>query len=150
MDEQEKRCYGFVCVFVILLILAMWFFPLLVRFFAFFGAFWYITLPSIFILIFVYRIVMGKARYKQLDLSFDNAGNQRGFESKYGKKTLEEGKLTKNYILWLMKDVPRNRYYIKEDRLNDIIILFIAYIVFTILILFLIELYHIDITWIFG
>ena len=93
---------------------------------------------------------MGKARYKQLDLSFDNAGNQRGFESKYGKKTLEEGKLTKNYILWLMKDVPRNRYYIKEDRLNDIIILFIAYIVFTILILFLIELYHIDITWIFG
>jgi energy-coupling factor transporter transmembrane protein EcfT len=150
MDENEKKCYGFICVFIILLILAMWFFPLLASFFAFFGAFWYITLPSIFILIFTYRIVMGKTRYKQLYLSFDNVGNQEKFEKKYGRKALEEGKLTKYYILWLMKDVPRSRYYTKENKLNDIIVLVIAYILFTVIILYLVEFYPIDISWIFG
>ena len=150
MDEQEKKCYGFVCVFILLLILAMWFFPLLISFFAFFGAFWYITIPSIFILIFVYRIVMGKTRYKQIYLSFDNVGNQEKFEKKYGRKALEEGRLTKYYILWLMQDVPRNQYYTKENKLNDIIVLIIAYIVFTVVLLYLVEFYPIDISWIFG
>ena len=93
---------------------------------------------------------MGRARYKHLYLSFDNKGNQEKYERKYRRKALEEGKLTKYYILWLMKDVPRNQYYTKEDKLNDIIILIIVYIVFTLAILFFVEFYTIDIQWIFG
>ena len=93
---------------------------------------------------------MGKTRYKQIYLSFDNVGNQEKFEKKYGRKALEEGRLTKYYILWLMQDVPRNQYYTKENKLNDIIVLIIAYIVFTVVLLYLVEFYPIDISWIFG
>ncbi len=147
MDEQNLKCYGFICVALILLILAIWFFPIIVSFFAFFGVYWYITLPLFFIFIIFYRIMISKIRYKQLYLSFDNKGNQQEFEKKYRQKAVKDGKLTKNYILWLMKDIPKKHYITKEEKLYDIIILVVVYIVITLILLYLLELRPITISW---
>ena len=88
-----------------------------------------------------------KIKYKQLYLSLNNKGSQQEFEKKYRQKAIKDGKLTKNYILWLMKDVSKKQYKTKEDKLYDIIMLVVAYIVITLILLYLLELRPITISW---
>ncbi|MHA2038854.1 MAG: hypothetical protein ACW98X_20670 [Promethearchaeota archaeon] len=62
-------------------------------------------------------------------LSRDSKVNQKEFESKTGKNAIENEKLSKPYISWLMKAVPKKFYKSEDNSYNDVIAVIIALVV---------------------
>lgn len=131
--ERNRDLWIIVCCFSVVAFIIFFVAPLIMSFFLYFAVFWYISFP-IFVSILVFlKIMYSRMSKNTLYRTLDNIGNQRQYTEETGIRATDEGKLTKSYKKWLMKDISNMTITAKEDSINEVIILVIGLVVFILL-----------------
>ncbi len=130
MRFSEQRIATLVIFyFIIPLLIVVFIAKPLYFFITFLMHFWYVSIPLFLISLITLRVFYRKRDYKKMYLSRDNKANQKDFESKTGKSAINDEKLSKPYISWLMKGIPKKFYKTEDNSFNDVFAVIIALII---------------------
>jgi len=113
-DREDLKCYAFMVVVVILILLATFNYQYIVRFVLLIVFYWYISIPSIIISISSIDFAIRKIQIRKAYKSMNSVEFQEGFRRASGEEPLKNGKLTKIYKKWLIQKRTVPKYKVKS------------------------------------
>ena len=134
-DKEDFKCYAFMCVFVILILLATYFYQYIIRFVLLVVFYWYISIPAIIISISSIDFTLRKVQIRKAYNSLNSVEYQESFKTLSGENPLKYGKLTKAYKKWLIQKryVPKfkikSKFRFSPEDVKGFIILIIFLVV---------------------
>lgn len=113
-DKEDLKCYAFIIVVLLLILLATFNYQNIVRFILLVVFYWYISIPVIIISLssidFASRRVGIRKAYRLLN----SVEYQESFKKVTGENPLKNGKLTKTYKNWLIQKIKIPKYKIQR------------------------------------
>ena len=114
VDKEDFKCYAFMCVIVLLILLATFYYPYIIRFVLLIVFNWYISIPTIIISLSSIDFAIRKVKIRKAYNSLNSVEYQESFKRSTGENPLKNGKLTKAYKKWLIQKRYVPKYKIKS------------------------------------
>lgn len=114
VDKEDLKCYTFMFVVVLLLLLATFNYTYIVRFVLLVVFYWYISIPTIIISLSSIDFAVRKVGIRKAYISLNSVEFQEFFKKSSGENPLKDGKLTKAYKKWLIQKRYVPKYKIKS------------------------------------
>ncbi len=114
VDKEDFKCYAFMCVIVLLILLATFNYPYIIRFVLLIVFYWYISIPTIIISLSSIDFAIRKVKIRKAYKSLNSVDFQESFKRSLGENPLKDGKLTKAYKKWLIQKRHVPKYKIKS------------------------------------
>ena len=114
VDKEDFKCYAFMCVIVLLILLATFYYPYIIRFVILIVFNWYISIPTIIISLSSIDFAIRKVKIRKAYNSLNSVEYQESFKRSTGENPLKNGKLTKAYKKWLIQKRYVPKYKIKS------------------------------------
>ena len=121
MRSGNLQMFFYTCIFAVSMVLVLFLARPIFWFISFLGYYWYIFFPGFIIFSFVFQRFNKTRSYRKYYNNINNEENQNFYYNSTNRTYTENGKLTKTYIRWLMKDVPKCNYVNKNDNLNEVL-----------------------------
>jgi hypothetical protein len=121
MRSGNSQMFFYTCIFAASMVLVLFLARPIFWFISFLGYYWYIFFPGFLIFSFVFQNFNKTRSYRKYYLNINNEDNQNSYFKNTNRTHIENGKLTKAYIRWLMKHVPKSNYINKDDNLNEVL-----------------------------
>ncbi|MFX1498607.1 MAG: hypothetical protein ACFFBH_13865 [Promethearchaeota archaeon] len=131
--DRNRDLWIILCCFSVVAFTIFFLVPLVMDFFRYFAFYWYISFPIFVSILVILKITYSRMSKNTLYRTLDSIGNQRQYTEETGIKATDNGKLTKSYKKWLMKDISNLKMTTKEDSINEVLILVIGLVVFILL-----------------
>lgn len=131
--DRNRDLWIILCCFSVVAFAIFFLVPLVMDFFRYFAFYWYISFPIFVSILVILKITYSRMSKNTLYRTLDSIGNQRQYTEETGIKATDNGKLTKSYKKWLMKDISNLKMTTKEDSINEVLILVIGLVVFILL-----------------
>jgi len=134
-DKEDLKCYAFIFVVIVLILLATFYYPFIVRFVLLVVFYWYISIPVIIISLSSTDFAIRRIKIRKAYNSMNSVEYQESFKKLTGENPLKNGKITKTYKNWLIQKITVPKYKIKSkirfspDDLKSFIFLIIILIV---------------------
>ena len=113
-DKEDLKCYAFIIVTILLIILTTFYFQYIIRFVLLIVFYWYISIPAIIISLSSIDFAIRRVAIKKAYKSINSVEFQESFKKLSGENPLKNGKLTKTYKNWLIQKVKIPKYKIKS------------------------------------
>ena len=114
VDKEDFKCYAFMCVIVLLILLATYYYTYIIRFVLLIVFYWYISIPTIIISLSSIDFAIRKVKIRKAYKSLNSVEYQESFKRSSGENPLKNGKLTKAYKKWLIQKRYVPKYKIKS------------------------------------
>lgn len=114
VDKEDFKCYAFMCVMVLLILLATYYYTYIIRFVLLIVFNWYISIPTIIISLSSIDFAIRKVKIRKAYNSLNSVEYQESFKRSTGENPLKNGKLTKAYKKWLIQKRYVPKYKIKS------------------------------------
>ncbi|MFX0033748.1 MAG: hypothetical protein ACFE8V_11175 [Promethearchaeota archaeon] len=131
--ERNRDILIIVCVFSIIAFVIFFISPIIMGMFLWFARFWYISFPIFVSILVLLKVIYSRMSKNTAYKAFNNLSTQKKFNELTGTSPLTDGKPTKAYRKWLLKDISNLKSIAKEDSLNEVIILVIGLVIFILL-----------------
>jgi len=99
MRSGNSQMFFYVCIFAASMILVIFLARPIYWFITFLGYYWYISFPGFLIFSFIYQSFSKTRNYRKYYLNLDNEENQNSYFKNTNRTPIENGKLTKTYVI---------------------------------------------------
>jgi len=113
-DKEDLKCYAFIIVTILLIILTTFYFQYIIRFVLLIVFYWYISIPVIIISLSSTDFAIRRVRIRKAYKSINSVEFQESFKKLSGENPLKNGKLTKTYKNWLIQKIKIPKFKIKS------------------------------------
>ena len=113
-EKEDLKCYAFMCVVILLILLATAFGQYVIRFILLIVFYWYISIPVIIISLSSIDFAIRRVGIRKAYKSRNSVEFQESFKRSKGENPLKNGKLTKPYKNWLIQKVKIPKYKIRS------------------------------------
>ena len=114
-DKEDFKCYAFMCVVVLLILLATFYYQYIIRFVLLVVFYWYISIPLIIISISSIDFAIRKIAVRKAYNSINTVEFRESFRKVSGEEPFKKGKLTKSYKKWLIQKSAVPKYKVKSN-----------------------------------
>lgn len=113
-DKEDLKCYAFIIVVLLLILLATFNYQNIVRFILLVVFYWYISIPVIIISLSSIDFASRRVGIRKAYRSLNSVEYQESFKKVTGENPLKNGKLTKTYKNWLIQKIKIPKYKIQR------------------------------------
>ena len=112
-SKEDTKCFAFIGVLILSIVVATFYFQLVIRFVLLLFFYWYISIPILIISFSSIDFAYRRVRIKKAYMAINSEEAQEFFKGSSGENPLENGKITKPYKNWLIQKVATPKYKLK-------------------------------------